>query len=461
MPESKLLALSPIDGRYANKTEPLRAFFSEYGLMRYRVHVEIAWFKHLAGQPDVPELKALEDADKSWLNELVQNFSLNDALAVKKIEATTNHDVKAVEYFLKQRLAERPSLAGSVEFVHFACTSEDINNLSYALMLSDARRQVLLPAMQKIIAALTQMAEQFSEIPMLSRTHGQAATPTTMGKELANTVWRLSRQLQQFEAAKILGKLNGTVGNYNAHLAAYPEADWPRICKAFVESSGVEFNAYTTQIEPHDYIAEYCHILGRFNRVLIDYNQDTWGYIALGYFSQRIQPQETGSSVMPHKVNPIDFENSEGNLSLAGALFELFARQLTVSRWQRDLTDSTLLRNLGVGLAHSLIGWHAALAGIDKLELNQEQLQADLEQAWEVLAEPIQTLMRKHGISKPYERLKAMTRGQSFNGEEMRALIQGLELPEDAKRMLANLEPAAYRGLAGQLAAQVREQTKK
>lgn len=454
MSEQELLALSPVDGRYAKITEPLRAFCNEYALIRYRLQVEIAWFKQLASLDGLVELQPLEPADEQWLAELAAGFTIADAVDVKASEAITNHDVKAVEYFLKKKMATRTSLAAKTEFVHFGCTSEDINNLAYALMLEDVRSQVLLPVMRQLITNLAEAANSFADDAMLARTHGQVASPTTMGKELANTAARLTRQTAQFQALRVLGKMNGAVGNYNAQVAAYPNLDWPAIGKAFVESLGVDFNAYTTQIEPHDYIAEYCQILGRFNRILIDYNRDTWGYISLGYFKQKQQPGETGSSTMPHKINPIDFENSEGNLNLANALFECFADKLPISRWQRDLTDSTLLRNLGTSFAHTLTGWQASLRGMGKLELNPQELKADLDRAWEVLAEPIQTLMRKHGEDSPYEKMKRITRGVSVDKHQMLELIQVLDLPPDAKATLARLRPENYTGLAAKLARQ-------
>lgn len=458
MLERDLLAISPVDGRYTSKTEPLQAIFSEYALIRYRFQIEIDWFKHLAKQSAIEALPPLSNEDDLWLTDCAKQFSLDDALAVKKLEATTNHDVKAVEYFLKERMAERASLKPLLEFVHFACTSEDINNLAYALMLKDARTQVLLPAIKKITTKLGDMAEKYADAAMLARTHGQPASPTTMGKEIANVLARLRRQIDQFKAVTITGKINGAVGNYNAHMVAYPNLDWPKICADFVARLGITFNAYTTQIEPHDYIAEYCQALSRLNSILIDYDKDVWGYISLGYFIQLRPEKEVGSSTMPHKVNPIDFENSEGNLYLARALLGFFANQLPISRWQRDLTDSTLLRNLGVAVAHTLIGWQATLQGIDKLVLAESALAEDLAQNWEVLAEPIQTLMRKHGIANPYEKLKSATKGRALNQAQMQALITELDLPASALQALENLTPASYTGLAPQLANAIRQQ---
>ena len=454
MSEQELVALSPVDGRYAKTTEPLRNIFSEYGLICYRLQVETAWFSWLASQPRIPELPALSHKDQIWLEQLAAQFNPHKALRIKALEAVTNHDVKAVEYFLKECLAKHEHLRPYVEWVHFCCTSEDINNLAYALMLSRARTEVLLPAMQALINKLDSLANAFADAAMLARTHGQPASPTTMGKELANTSSRLKRQLKQFEAVPLLGKINGAVGNYNAHQITYPELDWPSICQAFVESIGLEFNPYTTQIEPHDFIVEYCQALGRFNTIMVDYNRDSWGYISLGYFRHKPNASETGSSTMPHKVNPIDFENSEGNLGLANALFTAFADSLTTSRWQRDLTDSTLLRNLGVALAHTLIGWQAAMRGTNKLELRADKLKQDLDGAWEVLAEAIQMLMRKHGIDQPYERIKAATRGHSLDQQQWQTLMTELELPDQIKAALKGLRPNDYIGLAAKLAKQ-------
>lgn len=454
MSEQELVALSPVDGRYAKTTEPLRNIFSEYGLICHRLQVEVAWLSWLASQPGIAEFPALRHEDQSWLKQLTTQFNPHQALRIKALEATTNHDVKAVEYYLKECLAEREHLKPYIEWVHFCCTSEDINNLAYALMLSRARTTVLVPAMQELINKLDELANTFADAAMLARTHGQPASPTTMGKELANTSARLKRQLKQFEAVPLLGKINGAVGNYNAHQITYPELEWPSICQGFVESIGLEFNPYTTQIEPHDFIVEYCQALGRFNKIVVDYNRDIWGYISLGYFRHKPCANEIGSSTMPHKVNPIDFENSEGNLELTGALFAVFADSLATSRWQRDLTDSTLLRNLGVALAHTLIGWQATIRGTNKLELRADKLKQDLDGAWEVLAEAVQMLMRKHGIDQPYERIKAATRGRSLNQQQLQTLIAELELPDQVKAKLKELKPGDYIGLAAQLARQ-------
>lgn len=455
LPLNTLTAISPMDGRYSEKVGELRPLFSEFALIRYRIRVEIAWLEALAGEPGIPEVAALGDAARSRLQQLVEDFGLADAERVKTIEKTTNHDVKAVEYFLKERLADCAELQPVLEFIHFACTSEDISNLAYALMFRDARDQCLLPRMTRLIEAIRQQAHAYAGDAMLCRTHGQPATPSTMGKELANVAARLRRQSDQFRAVMLLGKINGAVGNFNAHAAAYPEVDWPRLAQRFVESMGLGWNAYTIQIEPHDYLAEAAHALVRFNTVLIDFDRDVWGYVSLGYFRQRTVAGEVGSSTMPHKVNPIDFENSEGNLGLANALLTHFAEKLPISRWQRDLTDSTVLRNIGVALAHSVVAYDSTLKGLEKLELDRDSLQADLEQNWEVLAEPIQTVMRRYGVANPYEKLKELTRGRRIGCEDLHAFIQGLDLPAAAKAKLLQLRPETYLGYAENLANEI------
>jgi adenylosuccinate lyase len=453
-PLNPLLAISPVDGRYGSKCDSLREITSEYGLIRNRVRVEVHWLEALARHPDIKEVPA-PSAEAAWqLRNVSQSFSLEGAARIKEIERTTNHDVKAVEYYIKEQMENNAELKKIGEFVHFACTSEDINNLSYSLMLADARK-VMLPVMDKVIRALKQLAHSLAAEPMLSRTHGQSASPTTVGKELANVVARLQRQRDQFAAVALLGKINGAVGNYNAHLSAYPEIDWPAFAQKFVESLELTFNPYTTQIEPHDCIAEYFHALMRFNTILLDFDRDVWGYISLGYFKQRTVAGEIGSSTMPHKVNPIDFENSEGNLGLANAIMDHLAAKLPVSRWQRDLTDSTVLRNIGVGLAHSLIAYEASLKGISKLEVNPAQLGADLDASWEVLAEPIQTVMRRYGIEKPYEKLKELTRGKTITREALETFVDGLAIPDDAKARLKAMTPASYIGNATEQARKV------
>lgn len=449
-----LTALSPIDGRYAAQTRALSPLLSEYGLIRFRVQVEIRWLQALSQEPLLAEIPPLSPAATAFLDALAANFSEADAEQVKAIEKTTNHDVKACEYFLKQAVADQPELAALSEFIHFACTSEDINNLAYGLMLKTARDEVLLPLMRRLSKGLAERAREWADQPMLSRTHGQAATPTTVGKELANVVARLDRQIGQIAAVEIQGKLNGAVGNYNAHAVAYPELDWPGLARRVVESLGLSFNPYTTQIEPHDYLAELFHAMSRFNTVLMDFNRDVWGYIALGYFRQKTVAGEVGSSTMPHKVNPIDFENAEGNLGLANALFEHLAAKLPVSRWQRDLTDSTVLRTVGVGLAHTLIALQSTLKGLDKLELDRAVLEADLAANLEVLAEPAQTVMRRYGIEQPYEKLKAMTRGRRLEPADWHDFINRLSIPEDARARLLALSPRDYTGYAEQLARQ-------
>ena len=450
-----LTDLSPVDGRYANKVSPLRAILSEYGLIRFRVEVEVRWLEALALEPLILEVPALSQEASHILNLLVSEFSVEDAERVKEIERTTNHDVKAVEYFLKEKIKGHQELENISEFIHFACTSEDINNLAYALMVKAARDEVMLPAMARLLSDLIDKAHDYAGQPMLSRTHGQPATPSTVGKEFANVAARLKRQLQQIEKVDILGKINGAVGNYNAHQVAYPDIDWPLFGRRFVESLGLSFNPYTTQIEPHDYLAELFHAQSRFNTILMDFDRDVWGYISLGFFRQVTVAGEVGSSTMPHKVNPIDFENSEGNLGLANALFSHLAEKLPLSRWQRDLTDSTVLRNMGVGFAHTLIALEAALKGLGKLALNRESLEADLAANPEVLAEPIQTVMRRHGIEKPYEKLKELTRGQRIDTATLRSFIDALEIPEDAKGRLLALSPRDYTGYAEALARSI------
>tara|TARA_R110002110_G_scaffold405550_1_gene624800 strand:+ start:67824 stop:69200 length:1377 start_codon:yes stop_codon:yes gene_type:complete len=454
---TSLTAVSPIDGRYGTKTASLREVFSEYGLIKRRVLVEVRWLQQLARMPAIPEVPALSPPATTLLEQIATGFTLIDARRIKDIEATTNHDVKAVEYFIKERFAGNTELEAISEFVHFACTSEDINNLSHALMLRDGMEQVLLPAMGQIIAALTELAGSHAEAAMLSRTHGQTASPTTMGKEMANVVARLQRQLRQLQSMEYLGKINGAVGNYNAHLSAYPDVDWQANAEAFVSSLGLTWNPYTTQIEPHDYMAELFDAIARFNTILVDLDRDIWGYISLGYFKQRTIAGEVGSSTMPHKVNPIDFENSEGNLGLANAVFQHLAAKLPVSRWQRDLTDSTVLRNMGVGFGYSLIAYEASLKGIGKLQLNEARLAEDLDHSWEVLAEPIQTVMRRYGIEKPYEKLKQLTRGQAMNRETLEHFINDLALPQKAREQLLALTPASYTGNAAAQARAIRE----
>jgi adenylosuccinate lyase len=450
-----LINLSPVDGRYADKVDALRPILSEYGLIRFRVMVEIRWMQALAEEPGIVEVPPLGEAADAYLEGILAGFSTVDAQRVKAIEKITNHDVKAIEYFLKERIADQPELVRVSEFFHFACTSEDINNLSYALMLKEAREAVLLPQMGKVIEAIKTLAHEYAGRPMLSRTHGQPATPTTLGKEFANVVARLERQCRQLGAVELLGKINGAVGNYNAHVVAYPEVDWERLAERFVESLGLSFNPYTIQIEPHDYVAEFFHALARFNTVLMDFNRDVWGYISLAYFRQKTVAGEVGSSTMPHKVNPIDFENSEGNLGIANALFGHLAEKLPISRWQRDLTDSTVLRNIGVGIAHTSIALQSTLKGLSKLQLNPEALDADLDANWEVLAEPIQTVMRRYGIEKPYEKLKELTRGQRIEPEALRRFIEGLDISLEAKGRLLELTPRAYTGLAKTLAERI------
>ena len=449
LPLGALTAVSPLDGRYSSKTAVLRDYFSEFGLIHARVKVEVAWLIHLSQQPGIAEVPEFSDDDLDFLHQIVEKFDLKDAESIKEIERTTNHDVKAVEYFLKQRIAGRAALEEISEFFHFACTSEDINNLSHGLMLNGARDAVLNAKTAAIIGALSKMARDLAKVPMLARTHGQAASPTTMGKELGNVVHRLRRVAGQINSQPMFGKINGAVGNFNAHFAAYPDLDWPVIAQSFVESLGLTYSPMTTQIEPHDYIAEFCHALLRFNTILIDLDRDIWGYISLGYFKQKIVEGEVGSSTMPHKVNPIDFENSEGNLGMGNAMLQHLAEKLPISRWQRDLTDSTVLRNLGVGVGYSVLGIDSILKGLGKLEINPVRLQQDLDQNWEVLAEPIQTVMRRYGIEAPYEKLKALTRGsEGINQQTLKTFIETLEIPDSARKQLLEMTPASYTGNA-------------
>ena len=445
---SSLTAISPVDGRYGSKTEALRPIFSEYGLIRHRVLVEVRWLQALAACPDIVEVAPLSEHANNILDDIATKFSEEDARRVKNIERTTNHDVKAVEYFLKEKIAGNDELEAVSEFIHFACTSEDINNLSYALMLAEGRGQVMLNEMDEIIDTMRRLAHEFADAPLMSRTHGQPASPTTMGKEFANVVARLRRQRRQVAEVEMLGKINGAVGNYNAHLSAYPNLDWPAFAETFVTSLGLTWNPYTIQIEPHDYIAELFDAVARFNTILVDFARDVWGYIAMGHFRQKVVAGEVGSSTMPHKVNPIDFENAEGNLGVANALFTHLAQKLPVSRWQRDLTDSTVLRTLGVGFAHSSIAYQSLLKGLSKLEINRDNMAAELDQNWEVLAEPIQTVMRRYGIEKPYEKLKELTRGQRVNQQIMQEFVDGLDIPDEAKALLKAMTPASYIGNA-------------
>ena len=446
---SQLTALSPLDGRYAEHTAVLRHIFSEYGLIRHRVLVEIGWLRQLAATPEIMEVPPFSPGESDFLQRIAQNFSLADADRVKEIETKTNHDVKAVEYFLKERVSERSELASVAEFIHFACTSEDINNLAYALMLKHARDQVLLPAIERVIWHLERLATKYASVPMLARTHGQPASPTTLGKELANIIARLRTGCISLKDVPVYGKFNGAVGNFNAHIVAYPEVNWPTIARSFVEDMGLDYQAMTTQIEPHDGIAEFCHALIRINSVLLDLDRDIWAYVSLGYFRQQPVPGEIGSSTMPHKVNPIDFENSEGNVGLANALFNHLAEKLPLSRWQRDLSDSTVLRNLGAAFGYSLLAYGSTEKGLNKLELDSRRLAKDLDDAWEVLAEAIQTVMRRYGIAKPYEQLKTLTRGQdSVTAKSLHAFISQLPIPEEARKNLLRLTPASYTGNA-------------
>jgi len=450
---SPLTAVTPVDGRYADKTSDLRPFFSEYGLIYHRVLIEVRWFQYLANSTAAAELAPLSTEAIAALNSIVNEFSIADAETIKAFERTTNHDVKAVEYFIKEKFTNsgQQELISKMEFVHFACTSEDINNLSHAVMLTGARAEVLQPMLEQVELVIRQLAGKYKADAMLSRTHGQVASPTTMGKELANVAARMQRQLRQIRDVEILGKINGAVGNFNAHAAAYPELDWVQIAEDFVVSLGLNWNPYTTQIEPHDYIAELFDAVSRFNTILLDLNRDIWAYISIGYFTQRKIEGETGSSTMPHKVNPIDFENSEGNLGLANAILGHMAEKLPISRWQRDLTDSTVLRNLGSGLAYSLIAYQSVLKGLSKLELNRDALAKDLDASWEVLAEPIQTIMRKYDIPEPYEKLKSLTRGQTFDPEQIKALIEPLDMPAAAKEQILAMTPGHYIGVAVEL----------
>lgn len=449
-----LTSISPIDGRYGDKTGPLKSIFSEFGLIKYRVLVEVRWLQAISMNSQISEVPEFSPESNAVLSSITNNFSLEDAKAIKEIEKTTNHDVKAVEYFLKEKVSAVPELHNASEFIHFACTSEDINNLSHALMLEDGR-EVLLSEMRKALNLISDLAKDNADIAMLSRTHGQTASPTTIGKEMANFSYRLMRQIEQLNNVQIMGKFNGAVGNFNAHLSAYPEIDWPHVSKDFIESLGINYSPYSSQIESHDYIAEYFHALNRFNTIMIDFCRDVWGYISLGYFTQKTIEGEIGSSTMPHKVNPIDFENAEGNLGLAIAIGEHFATKLPVSRWQRDLSDSTVLRNLGVGCAHSLISYASITKGILKLEVNESKLMADLNEAWEVLAEPIQTVMRRYGVENPYEKLKSLTRGKTIDAKILADFISSLEIPQEAKEELLKLTPSNYIGEAIKLAREI------
>ncbi len=443
-----LTTISPIDGRYSSKTKELRTIFSEYGLIHKRTIVEIRWFQALSEEPIITELPRLSDNANRFLNNIAENFSIEDAQRAKEIEQTTNHDVKAVEYLLKEKIAKHSELDSKREFLHFACTSEDINNLAHALMLKQAKEEVILPIFDKVIGKLVAISRQHASTPMICKTHGQTATPSTLGKEMANVAYRMIRQREQFHGLDILGKMNGAVGNWNAHLTAYPDLDWPALSRRVVESLGIDINPYTTQIEPHDYIAEHMDCMSRFNTILLDLCRDMWSYISIGYFRQKTISGEIGSSTMPHKINPIDFENAEGNIGLANAINAHLAAKLPISRWQRDLSDSTVLRNLGTGIAYGLIAWHSALQGLEKVEANYERLSEDLNAGWEVLAEPVQIIMRKYGIEKPYEKLKSLTRGQSINAEKLAVFIDGLDLPDNVKTELKQLTPSAYLGNA-------------
>ncbi len=451
---SELTAISPIDGRYGSKTSSLRAVFSEFGLIKARVQVEVQWLLILSEHPDIKEVPSFTEATRNFLKLIVENFSENDAVEIKNTEKTTNHDVKAVEYFLKNKIKGNKELEAIEEFIHFACTSEDINNLSHAIMLSNGR-EIVVAQLNQVCDSLRKFANDFSSKPMLSRTHGQTASPTTVGKEFANVLARMERQTKHLKDIECLGKINGAVGNYNAHLSAYPDVDWQALSKKMVESLNLVWNPYTTQIEPHDYMAELFNCIERINTILIDLSRDIWGYISVGYFKQKTIKGEIGSSTMPHKVNPIDFENAEGNLGIANAVFHHLAIKLPISRWQRDLTDSTVLRNMGVGFGHSLIAYQSLLKGFSKLELNEAKLLADLDQAWEVLAEPIQTVMRKYGVENPYEKLKELTRGKEMNKTSLQEFVQGLDIPDDAKKELLQLTPASYIGIASKLAKDI------
>ena len=451
-----LPALSPLDGRYSGQAEALRDIFSEYGLMKARIKVELEWLKMLAAEPGVEEVKPFSEATIREIDDVIANFSVQHGEEVKAIEARTNHDVKAIEYWLKERLSGNPEVMAASEFIHFACTSEDINNLSHALMLKTARNTVMLPGLDEVITKLSTLSHDLAAVPMMSRTHGQPATPSTMGKELANVVYRLKRQREQLVKQEILGKINGAVGNYNAHIVAYPGVDWESLAERFVSGLGLTFNPYTIQIEPHDYMAELYQQLSRINTILIDLDRDVWGYISLGYFKQKVKKDEVGSSTMPHKVNPIDFENSEGNLGLANAVLGHLAEKLPLSRWQRDLTDSTVLRNMGVGFGYTLLGFKALMKGLNKLEINPAMLASDLDATWELLAEPIQTVMRRYGVPNPYEQLKELTRGKDgITRDTLAAFIKGLEIPEVEKARLLELTPAGYVGKAEELARRI------
>ena len=452
-----IYALSPLDGRYAKSVEALRPIFSEYGLMKARITVELNWLKALAAEPKITEVPVFSDFTVAVIDKVINEFSLEDASAVKAIEATTNHDVKAIEYWLKERFFFVFEVADSSEFIHFACTSEDINNLSHALMLREARENVLLPQLAEILTKLQNMAHEFAAVPMMSRTHGQPATPSTLGKEIANVIHRLNRQADKLQTQEFLGKINGAVGNYNAHMVAYPDVDWEALCQKFVEQDlKLTFNPYTTQIEPHDYMAEFFQTISRVNTILIDFNRDIWGYISLGYFKQRVKEGEVGSSTMPHKVNPIDFENSEGNLGMANAVLGFLAEKLPISRWQRDLTDSTVLRNMGVGIGYTILGFNSHLRGLNKLEANPAALAADLNATWELLAEPIQTVMRRYGVANPYEKLKDLTRGkEGITPQILTIFIESLDIPTHAKAELLKLTPALYIGKAEALANRI------
>ena len=445
---SALTAISPVDGRYQNKTDVLRPIFSEYGLFRFRVLVEIEWLKKLSKNPNIKEIESFSASSISLLDNIKNNFSIDDAKQIKKIEKITNHDMKAVEYFIREKIQSDPKLKNVSQFIHFACTSEDINNLSYALMLKDARENILLPKLQKLIIILQEMSDSYASIPMLSRTHGQTASPTTLGKEMAIYVYRALRQMKQFENIELLGKLNGAVGNFNAHFAAYPNINWMSLSKEFIEELGLTWNPYTTQIESHDYMAEYFHTLARTNTILIDLCRDLWGYISLGYFNLKPIKGEVGSSTMPHKVNPIDFENAEGNFGIADSIFEHLAMKLPTSRWQRDLSDSTVLRNAGVGIAHTIIAFDSTVAGLSKIDINKDAIHEDLKDSWEVLTEPIQTVMRRYNIDNAYEKLKELSRGQKINKEILHNFIEQLDIPDDAKSRLKELNPSNYLGNA-------------
>ena len=445
---SALTAISPVDGRYQNKTDVLRPIFSEYGLFRFRVLVEIEWLKKLSKNPNIKEIESFSASSISLLDNIKNNFSIDDAKQIKKIEKITNHDMKAVEYFIREKIQSDPKLKNVSQFIHFACTSEDINNLSYALMLKDARENILLPKLQKLIIILQEMSDSYASIPMLSRTHGQTASPTTLGKEMAIYVYRALRQMKQFENIELLGKLNGAVGNFNAHFAAYPDINWMSLSKEFIEELGLTWNPYTTQIESHDYMAEYFHTLARTNTILIDLCRDLWGYISLGYFNLKPIKGEVGSSTMPHKVNPIDFENAEGNFGIADSIFEHLAMKLPTSRWQRDLSDSTILRNAGVGIAHTIIAFDSTVAGLSKIDINKDAIHEDLKDSWEVLTEPIQTVMRRYNIDNAYEKLKELSRGQKINKEILHNFIEQLDIPDDAKSRLKELNPSNYLGNA-------------